>query len=69
VAEVDKVLLWRVIYTPRVTLQSDSFCSGPWHPSKDHIEQCAAALGGTRRVGVQSNQQASNGDCTWPARA
>ena len=68
-AEVDQVVLWRVIYTPRVTLQSDSFCSGPWHPSKTYIEQCAAALSKTAQVGVQSNKQASNGACIWPARA
>jgi hypothetical protein len=66
---VDKILLWRVIYTPRVTLRSDSFCSGPWHPSRDYIEQCAAALSKTARVGVQSNKQASSGGCTWPAQA
>lgn len=68
VAEMDKLLLWRVIYTPRVTLQSDSFCSGPWHPSKDYVHQCAAALSKTRPVGVQSNRQAANGACTWLGR-
>lgn len=62
---MDNVLLWRVIYTRRVTLQSDSFCSGPWHPSKAYVEQLAAQLGKTRPVGVQSNRQASNGSCTW----
>lgn len=67
--EVDKVVLWRVIYTPRVTLQSDSFCSGPWHPSKAYVEQCAATLSKTRPVGLQSNQQATNGACTWLAQA
>ena len=62
------VLLWRVIYTPRVTLQSDSFSSGPWHPSKTYIEQCAAECARRGPVGVQSNKQAANGACTWPAR-
>ena len=60
------VLLWRVIYTPRVTLQSDAFCSGPWHPSKAYIEQCAAAMAHKGPVGVQSNKQAQSGACTWP---
>lgn len=64
---MDKVLLWRVIYTPRVTLQSDSFCAGPWHPSKAYIEQCAALLSKTAPVGVQSNKQASSGAGSWPA--
>lgn len=63
---MDKVLLWRVIYTPRVTQQSDSFCAGPWHPSKAYIEQCAAALSKLGPVGVQSNRQASSGACVWP---
>jgi hypothetical protein len=62
---MDNVLLWRVIYTRRVTLQSDSFSSGPWHPSKAYIEQLAAELGKTRPVGMQSNRQASSGTCTW----
>lgn len=62
---MDNLVLWRVIYTRRVTLQSDSFCSGPWHPSKAYIEQLASQLSKTTPVGVQSNRQASNGACTW----
>lgn len=61
-------MLWRVIYTRRVTLQSDSFCSGPWHPSKAYIDKLAAELSKTRPVGVQSNRQACNGACTWLAQ-
>lgn len=60
-------LLWRVIYTPRVTLQSDGFSAGPWHPSKAYVQQCAASLARTHVVGVQSNQQALKGACSWPA--
>lgn len=63
---MDKVLLWRVVYTPRVSLQSDSFCAGPWHPDKSHIEQCAASLARKAPVGLQSNKQAASGACTWP---
>jgi len=66
--EVDKVLLWRVIYTRRVTLQSDSFCSGPWHPDKAYVEQLAARLRRTMPVGLQSNRQALVGACTWLAQ-
>jgi len=65
---VDKVLLWRVIYTRRVTLQSDGFCSGPWHPSKAYIDKLATEIGKSRPVGVQSNRQASTGACTWLSR-
>jgi len=65
--EVNNLLLWRVTYAPRVTLQSDRFCSGPWHPSKAYIEQCAASLARTGPVGVQSNKQAATGASTWPA--
>jgi len=61
------VLLWRVIYTPRVTLQSDAFCSGPWHPSKEYIEKYAAQLAKQGPVGFQSSKQAANGNCTWLA--
>lgn len=63
---MEKMLLWRVIYTPRVTLQADSFSAGPWHPSKAYVEQCAAALGRQSPVGVQSNKQASSGASIWP---
>jgi len=57
--------LWRVIYTRRVTLSSDAFCSGPWHPDKGYVEQLAKKLSKTTPVGLQSNKQASNGACTW----
>lgn len=62
---MDNLVLWRVIYTRRVTLQSDSFCSGPWHPDKRYIEQLATRLSKTMPVGLQSNKQATNGACTW----
>jgi hypothetical protein len=63
----EKTLLWRVIYTPRVTLTCDGFSAGPWHPDRTYIERCAASLRALRPVGVQSNVQATRGAAHWSA--
>lgn len=62
---MENSLLWRVVYTPHATLRSDSFCAGPWHPDKAHIERCVGILGGTHPVGIQSNSEAARGACSW----
>lgn len=61
----EKTLLWRVFYTPRVTLTFDGFSAGPWHPDKAYIERYAASLRSLRPVGVQSNAQATRGAAQW----
>lgn len=61
-------LLWRVIYTQRASLQSNGFSAGPWHPDRAYVQKCAASLSRLIPVGVQSNQQAAQGSCTWPAQ-
>ena len=63
---MEKTVLWRVTYTRKATLQSDGFTAGPWHPDRSFVERCAASLAHLMDVGVQSNQQALNGDNGWP---
>lgn len=64
---MDKLVLWRVVYSKSANLNSNSFCAGPWHPDKSHVERCASRLrAGRHSVGIQSNQQASRNVSTWP---
>ena len=61
-----KQLLWRVVYTKNANLHSSSFCAGPWHPDKAHVERCAEVLRARQLdVGIQSNQQAQKNATQW----
>jgi hypothetical protein len=63
---MEKTLLWRVTYTRKANLKSDSFTVGPWHPDRSYVERCAASLARQMPVGLQNNQQAARGDNGWP---
>ena len=64
---MDHGLLWRVVYTRNANLSSDSFCVGPWHPDKKHVEHCARQLSRIQPTGIQSNAEAARNAVHWPS--